>query len=97
MTVEEAIELINTSNNCYSLGYAKDLLKDCEFMKRQDYTGYGLYIKATDIYKVEDGYIGVRGIPSLKSDRILYVDCVELCIAKEYEAVQTTTYVPKNN
>lgn len=97
MTREEAIALINTSNNCPSLEDAKDLLKDCEFMKRQDYTGYGLYIKATDIYKVEDGYIGVRGVPSLKSKKILYKDCVELCIAKEYEAVQIITYVPKNN
>ena len=97
MTLEEAIELINTYNKCYSLDYAKDLLKDCEFIKRQDYTGYGLYIKATDIYKVEDGYIGVRGVPSLESKKILCMDCVESCIAKEYEAVQTITYVLKNN
>ena len=50
---------------------------------------------ATDIYKVEDGYIGVKGVLELKSGTINYSDTNEHCIAEEYKAVPTITYVPK--
>lgn len=98
MTKEQAIELINNSDNCYSLWYAEDLLEDydCEFKNRQDYDSHRWYTMATDIYEVEDGYIGVRGVSELKSEMMSFSDCGEHCEAEEYEAVQTITYVPKN-
>ena len=40
MNVKEAIELINNSDNCYSLLDAEDLLKGCKFKNRQDYESY---------------------------------------------------------
>ena len=95
MTKEEAIELINNSDNCYSLFDAKDLLKGCKFKRRQDHESNRWYIMATDIYEVEDGYIGVRGVSELKSEMMDYSDTDEHCVAKEYEAVQTITYIPK--
>lgn len=97
MTREEAIELINTSDKCYSLWDANDLLKDCKFIKSQDYDSHRWYIMATNIYEVEDGYVGVRGVSELKSERMVYSDCDKPCVAEEYEAVQTITYIPKNN
>lgn len=96
MTKEQAIELINNSNNCYSLWDAEELLKDCKCINRQNYNSHRWYIMATDIYEVEDGYIGVRGVSELKTETANYSDCDEHCIAEEYEAVQTTAYIPKN-
>ena len=95
MKVKEAIELINNSDNCYSLWDAEDLLIGCKFRNRQDYNSHRWYIMATDIYEVEDGYIGVRGVSELKSEMMDFSDCDEHCVAEEYKAVQTITYIPK--
>ena len=97
MTVKEAIELINNSDNCYSLYDAESLLTKCKLINRQDYNNNSniWYIMATDIYKVENGYIGVRGVLGLKSATMNYPNPSEHCIAKEYKAVPTITYVPK--
>ena len=59
MTKEQAIELINNSDNCYSLWDAEELLEDCKFKIRQNFTSNRWYIMATDIYEVEDGYIDI--------------------------------------
>lgn len=97
MKVKEAIELINNSDNCYSLYDAESLLTECKLINRQDYNNNSniWYIMATDIYKVENGYIGVRGVLGLKSATMNYPNPSEHCIAKEYKAVPTITYVPK--
>lgn len=95
MKVKEAIELINNSDNCYSLHDAKNLLIDCKLINRQDYNSHIWDITATDIYEVDNGYIGVKGIAELKSEMIDFSDCDEHCIAEEYKAVPTITYVPK--
>ena len=96
MNVKEAIELINNSDNCYSLFDAKDLLKGCKFKNRQDYESCRWYTLATDIYEVDDGYIGVSGVSELKSEMMDYSDTDEHCVAEEYKAVQTITYIPKS-
>ena len=90
MKIKEAIELINNSDNYYSLLDAEDLLIGCKFRKRQDYCIHKWYMMATDIYKVDDGYIGIKGVVGIKSEIIN-----ERCRAKEYEAIQTITYIPK--
>lgn len=95
MTAKEAIELINNSDNCYNLYNAEDLLEDCKFITRQNYNSHRWYIIATDIYEVEDGYIGVEGVSELKTKMADFSDCDEHCVAKEYEAVKTITYIPK--
>lgn len=95
MNVKEAIELINNSDNCYSLSDAEDLLKGCKFKNRQDYESCRWYTLATDIYEVDDGYIGVSGVSELKSEMMDYSDTDEHCFAEEYKSVQTITYIPK--
>ena len=98
MKVEEAIKLINNSWNCYSLESAGYLLTECKLINRQDYNNSNRwYIMATDIYKVDNGYIGVRGVLGLKSATMNYSDTNEHCIAEEYKAVPTITYMPKLN
>lgn len=95
MNVKEAIELINTSDNCYSLLDAENLLKGCKFKNRQDYESNRWYILATDIYEVDNGYIGVSGVSELKSKMMDYSDTGEQCFAEEYQVIQTITYIPK--
>lgn len=95
MNVKEAIELINHSDNCYSLSDAEDILKGCKFKNRQDYESNRWYILATDIYEVDDGYIGVSGVSELKSEMMDYSDAGEQCFAEEYQVIQTITYLPK--
>lgn len=96
MNVKEAIELINNSDNCYSLYDAKKLLRGCKFISRQNCDSNRWYIIATDIYEVDNGYIGVSGVSELKSEMMDYSDADEHCVAEEYKAVQTITYIPKN-
>ena len=95
MKVKEAIELINNSDNCYNLDDAFKLLIDCKFIKRQDYYNHRWDITAIDIYEVDNGYIGVKGIAELKSEMMDFSDCDEHYVAEEYKAVPTITYVPK--
>lgn len=95
MNVKEAIELINHSNNCYSLSDAENLLKGCKFKNRQDYESCRWYTLATDIYEVDNGYIGISGVSELKSEMMDYSDTGEHCFAEEYQVIQTITYLPK--
>lgn len=94
MNVKEAIEF-NTSDNCYSLSDAENILKGCKFKNRQDYESNRWYILATDIYEVDDGHIGVSGVSELKSEMMDYSDTDEQCYAEEYQVKQTITYIPK--
>lgn len=95
MNVKEAIELINNSDNCYSLSDAENLLKGCKFKNRQDYESCRWYTLATDIYEVDNGYIGVSGVSELEPEITDYSETDEHCFAEEYKAIQTITYVPK--
>ena len=45
---------------------------------------------ATDIYEVDNGYIGIKGIIGIKSEIIN-----ERCRAEEYKAIPTITYISK--
>ncbi len=53
------------------------------------------YIISTSVYKLDDGYVGITGPSTLKSESIVWLDCNELCFA-EYEPVYGFTYKPKN-
>ena len=96
MKVKEAIEIINNARNCYSLWHAEDLLDECKFVARIDYDNHKWHMMATDIYRVEDGYIGVRGVSEVKSEMMKFSDCAIHCTAKEYKAVNTISYIPAN-
>ena len=49
------------------------------------------------MYKVEDGYVGIRGISQIYSEYMSDKDCDYLCEASEYEEVQTVSYRVKQN
>ncbi len=95
MNVKEAIDLINNSDNCYSLLDVEDLLVECKFIKRQNYNYNERCIIVTDVYEVDDGYVGVGGILKFRSP-LKFLDFKVHCIAEEYKASQAIVYTPKN-
>ena len=51
--------------------------------------------RATDVYEVDDGYVGIGGILKFRSP-IKFLDFKVHCIAEEYKASQAIVYTPKN-
>ena len=102
MKVQELIDYVN-SNVFYSLYEFEDSLTDKQFKElkivSEDIKAdrYRWYEVSTTIYKVEDGYVGVRGVTHLYSEDMMYADCDYLCKASEYEEVQTISYREKQN
>lgn len=54
-----------------------------------------LYNTAVNVYKCEDGFVGVFGIFSTVSPVVTMEDLDTECEAEEYKEVQSVTYVPK--
>ena len=109
MKVQELIDYVN-SNGFYSLYEFENSLTDKQFKelkivpksinivpKSINIDKYRWYEVSTTIYKVEDGYVGVRGVTHLYSEGMTYSDCDYLCEASEYEEVQTVSYREKQN
>ena len=102
MKVQELIDYVN-SNGFYSLYEFEDSLTDRQFKELKivseniNIDRHRWYEVSTTIYKVEDGYVGVRGVTHLYSEDMTYSDCDYLCEASEYEEVQTVSYREKQN
>lgn len=98
MKVKEIINLINSSN-IDSLSEAEDLLDDTVKLVAGDleierYKWFGV---STNVYEVEDGYIGITGVTEVYSTAMDSSDCDYPCVAYEYEPYTTISYKPKNN
>ena len=102
MKVQELIDYVN-SNRFYSLYEFENSLTDRQFKelkiipKSLNVDRHRWYEVSTTIFKVEDGYVGVRGVTYLYSEGMMYSDCDYLCEASEYEEVQTISYREKQN
>lgn len=96
MTVKEAIDIIN-NNECWSVWDADDLIDEEAIMVADnlDINKSRWFTVSTNVYKLEDGYVGITGPSDLKSEIMCWSDCNYICIAEEYEPVQTITYKPK--
>lgn len=100
-------EFIDAVNNCeeklYSLWDIEDnVAPDVHFSQMPELVEEGIevdehrwYFVATNVYKCDDGYVGVRGVWKLLSEQMDYSDCNIICHADEYEQVQTVTYKQK--
>ena len=101
MKVQELIDYVN-SNGFHSIYEFEDSLTKEQFKELKiipesiDVDRHRWYEVSTTIYKVEDGYVGIRGVTHLYSEGITYIDCDYLCEASEYEEVQTISYRKKN-
>ena len=93
MKVKEIINLINSSN-IDSLSEAEDLLDDTvKLVARELYINHFVYFDVTtNVYKVEDSYIGITGPTELKHPFMDYSDCDYFCTACEYEPYTTISY-----
>jgi hypothetical protein len=98
MKVEEVINLIDNTDELYYTSDAEDLLS--KYNVKQ--VAYGLnvdrhrwYDIVTDVYKCEDGFVGITGLGQLYSEMMTPSDCDVYCYAEEYEEEQTITYKRK--
>ena len=98
MKVKELFDLIdNSDKTLYSLHDFEFLIKDkCEKVASHlDLDQYRWYSCATDVYKCEDGYVGIYAGFQLFSEQMDWSDaCPDTCVS-EYEEVQIVTYKPK--
>ena len=94
----KVIDLINNEDELYHNADAEDLLYKHGVKKIAhdlDIDRHDWYEIATDIYKCEDGYVGVTGLSNIYSSRMCSSDCNVLCYAEEYEEVKMITYMKK--
>lgn len=49
---------------------------------------------STNVYKCEDGFVGVSGVVQLFSEQMGYEDCLYKCTAEEYKQILAPKYVP---
>ena len=101
MKVQKLIDYVN-SNGFYSIYDFEDSLTDREseleiVSEDIDVDRHRWYEISTTVYKVEDGYVGIRGISQIYSEYMSDKDCDYLCKAYEYEEVQTISYREKQN
>lgn len=98
MKKKELIELIN--NDClYCLTDAEDIVPaevECVGIDLNP-DRHRWFSTSVNVYKCEDGFVGIRGVDQLYSEGMDYVDCDYHCEASEYEEKTTVTYIPKNN
>lgn len=94
MKVQELIDKVNSATNCYSIYDAEDFIEGeiNEVAKNFNIDEYRWFTISTSVYKLEDGYVGITGISSLRSELMTYSDCDFPCIAEEYEEFTTTSY-----
>lgn len=96
MKVQELINLINNAP-CYSIFDAEELIKG-EFncvAENLNFDERRWYIISTSVYKLEDGYVGITGPSTLKSENMEWCDCSP-CKAEEDEEFTTIAYRPKS-
>ena len=53
------------------------------------------FVVSTNVYKLEDGFIGITGVTELKSEHMVWSDCDCYTTACEYEEYTTISYRPK--
>ena len=102
MKVQELINYVDKSN-LYSLWDFEESMTDEKFDELKkvaeglEIDKHRWYEVSTTVYKVEDGYVGVRGVYQIYSEYMSDKDCDYLCEASEYEEVQTISYRVKQN
>jgi len=95
MTVKEVIAHFATHEAVYcAYGAEEDLDLDMPFAEI-DHSFHRWFTVATNLYKVEDGFVGIRGPVELKSESMCWRDADYECTAFEMEPVQVTTYRKK--
>lgn len=95
MKVKELIDIIN-SNEYPSLHHLETIkgLPEC-VAEGLDLDQYRWFSIATNVYKCEDGFVGVCGAYQSFSEMQTWKDLDAPCEAEEYEEISTVSYKPK--
>ena len=100
MKVKELIDYVN-SNEFYSLWDMEDSLiysdKDlpkrvAENLEKDEHRWYEI---STSVYKLEDGFVGIRGVSKIYSEGTTPEDCCTKCSASEYIEIPSVSYKQK--
>lgn len=99
MTVKEFMQMVN-EGEFWSLGAVddSDLGEGFERIESgNDLDEHRWYSTAEDIYKLEDGYVGVYGLFQIFSEWDYAKDYGIKCEAYEVEPVPSIKYIPKRS
>jgi len=97
MKVQEIIDLVN-NKHLYSLNDVKNVIGNKAKQVTRQRTNVGNcmpYSTAIDIYKCDNGFVGVWGISQLFSKEETLEDMGVVCQASEYIKEVTVRYWPK--
>lgn len=95
MKVNEVIDMCNSHDYWSFWEFEEDC--DAEAVVRDlNLDRARWYEISTNVYKCEDGFVGVTGVSNLYSEMMSWSDCDCKCVAEEYKQVPTVTYVPIN-
>ena len=96
MKVKELIEHVS-KYTFYSLMEVEASLKEVPqcVAERLEIEKHRWYSVSTFVYKLEDGFVGIRGVSDIYSDDIDAEDCGVRCTAYEYEEFPYVLYKKK--
>lgn len=93
MKIAEVIEKVNNAKYQSLFDFKEDF--DLEIVASGLYVDkQRWYETSTEVYKCEDGFVGVSGVSQIYSDYMDFSDCECECFAEEFEPKQVITYVP---
>ena len=96
MKVQELIDYVN-SNGFYSLWNLENSLKDLpqRVADNLEIDNHRWYEISTSVYKLEDGFVGIRGVSAIYSEYMDAEDCGVRGTASEYIEIPSFTYKKK--
>lgn len=93
MKVQEAIELINNSDDLYCISDAVELLEgETELAEGIDIDRRRWFETSESYFKLEDGIVGIRGVSNIYSEMMSASDCNVHTRAFEGEEVTVVSY-----
>lgn len=98
MKVKEAIELINNSEELYSLDDAENIIDyEKQLASDIDISRHRWYETSTPYFQLEDGILGINGVSNIYSEHMMAPDCNVQSQAFEREEFTTISYRSKRN
>lgn len=101
MKVKELIDYVNNAkfycpdDVMDSLPYV--LNKTLKYVTEFGFSEHRWYVTATQIFKCDDGFVGIAGPVIIKSEEMSWKDTGCECVASEYVKVMKPTYEPKQD
>ena len=105
MKVQEVIDLVNNNKDAFIDLWSltdEDVLEENnielnlgDFVMKLPGKVHRWYTEATNVYKCDDGYVGITGFDYGHGDSVDPRDCFCHCNAKEFEEFATVSYRPK--